>query len=162
MTTTQTPPLSPAPAPTACPICSGPAGRVVWRCAAWRVVHADSSAEEHFPAFYRLISNTHYTEWSDLPEPLRQEGMAILSCIEWCIRQHFQPHKMNLATLGNVVPHVHWHIIARYAWDSHFPAPVWAAPQRDANAAQVATLRAQLPTFEAALREALRPWADVA
>ena len=145
-----------------CPLCTGDAGRVVWQSAAWCVVHADSAAEEQFPAFYRLICHAHYVEWSDLPAPLQQEGMAILTCIETLMRQHFRPFKMNLASLGNVVPHVHWHIIARYAWDSHFPAPVWAAPQRDANAAQVATLRAQLPTFEAALREALRPWADVA
>ena len=87
-----------------CPLCAGVANRVVWHCAAWRVVHADSCAEEDFPAFYRLVSNAHHEEWTDLPEPLRQEGMAILACIETVLRQYLRPRKINLASLGNVVP----------------------------------------------------------
>ncbi|TNY02522.1 HIT family protein, partial [Escherichia coli] len=43
-----------------------------------------------------------------------------------------RPTKVNLASLGNVVPHLHWHIIARFDTDSHYPAPVWAAAQREA------------------------------
>ena len=154
------PPHIPKPAAD-CPMCSSVTGRVVWHCAAWRVVHADSSAEANFPAFYRLVSNAHYTEWSDLPEPLQHEGMALLTRIEQVMRKHFAPHKVNLASLGNVVPHLHWHIIARYEWDTHFPAPVWAAPQREADAARVAALHNLLPAFEADLIQTLRPWKDV-
>lgn len=144
-----------------CPMCAGVTGRVVWHSAAWRVVHADSAAEENFPVFYRLVSNAHYEEWSELPEPLRQEGMAILCRIETCMRQYFEPRKINLASLGNMVPHVHWHIIARYEWDTHFPNPVWGSPLRAADARQTAALRALLPEFEATLLKALRPWKDV-
>lgn len=154
------PPHIPKPAAD-CPMCSSVTGRVVWHCAAWRVVHADSSAEASFPAFYRLVSNAHYTEWSDLPEPLQHEGMTLLTRIEQVMRKHFAPHKVNLASLGNVVPHLHWHIIARYEWDTHFPAPVWAAPQREADAARVAALHNLLPVFEADLIQTLRPWKDV-
>ena len=113
-----------------CPLCAGVANRVVWHCAAWRVVHADSCAEEDFPAFYRLVSNAHHEEWTDLPEPLRQEGMAILACIETVLRQYLRPRKINLASLGNVVPHLHWHVIPRYTDDRHFPEPVWGQGQR--------------------------------
>lgn len=144
-----------------CPMCGSVTGRVVWHCAAWRVVHADSAAEANFPAFYRLVSNAHYTEWSDLPAPLQQEGMALLARIEQLMRKHFAPHKVNLASLGNVVPHLHWHIIARYEWDTHFPAPIWATPQREADAPRIAALRNLLPAFEADLIQALRPWKDV-
>jgi len=39
--------------------------------------------------------------------------------------------KMNLASLGNMTPHVHWHVVPRFADDRHFPNPIWAAPKRE-------------------------------
>jgi diadenosine tetraphosphate (Ap4A) HIT family hydrolase len=42
-----------------------------------------------------------------------------------------KPGKVNLASLGNQVPHLHWHVIPRYADDAHFPKPIWATPERD-------------------------------
>ena len=44
-----------------------------------------------------------------------------------------EPLKMNIASLGNMTPHLHWHVIARFADDLHYPQPVWGAPQRTAN-----------------------------
>jgi diadenosine tetraphosphate (Ap4A) HIT family hydrolase len=41
-----------------------------------------------------------------------------------------RPDKINLASLGNVVPHLHWHVIPRWRDDSHFPAPIWATAKR--------------------------------
>ncbi|MDO5652843.1 MAG: HIT family protein [Brachymonas sp.] len=154
-------PHTPPPAEPSCPLCTGVSGRVVWHCAAWRVVHADSPAENDFPVFYRLVSNAHYTEWTDVPDPLRLEGMDILACIETAMRQQFQPRKINLASLGNQAPHVHWHIIARFDWDSHFPNPVWGATLRNVDARHIEALREQLPAFEAALAKALLPFKDV-
>ena len=143
-----------------CPLCTSTGGRVIWRAAAWRIAHADSAEDADFPAFYRLICNAHYSEWTDLPEPLQQEGMALLACIETVMRQQLQPHKINLASLGNMVPHLHWHIVARYEWDTHFPGPIWATPRRAADAEKTAALRQQLPNFETALIQALHPWKD--
>jgi hypothetical protein len=56
------------------------------------------------------------------------------------VREVMQPLKVNVASLGNVVPHLHWHIIPRFEWDSHFPAPFWAAAQRAAPVDRVADL----------------------
>jgi diadenosine tetraphosphate (Ap4A) HIT family hydrolase len=39
---------------------------------------------------------------------------------------------MNLASLGNMTPHVHWHVIPRFEDDRHYPGPIWAAPKRAA------------------------------
>jgi len=50
-----------------------------------------------------------------------------------------------------MVPHLHWHIIPRYRWDSHFPEAIWAAPQRTADTARVAELADRLPALRAAL-----------
>lgn len=41
------------------------------------------------------------------------------------LRDAFQPHKLNVAALGNLVPQLHVHVIARYEHDPSWPAPVW-------------------------------------
>ena len=71
------------------------------------------------------------------------------------LRSLLAPTKVNLASLGNVVPHLHWHVIARFEGDSHFPAPVWAAAQRLGPADQEAAVHALLPALESALRALL-------
>jgi diadenosine tetraphosphate (Ap4A) HIT family hydrolase len=43
------------------------------------------------------------------------------------------PDKINLASLGNMTPHLHWHVIPRFKQDKHFPQPIWGVPQREGN-----------------------------
>ena len=118
-----------------------------------RVVHAD---EAGFPAFYRVIWAAHVAEFSDLSAAERQWCMDAVVAVEVALRGMLPaPRKINIATLGNMVPHLHWHVIARYSDDSHFPSPVWAAAQRERNAALEATLAGQLPAAEARMAAAL-------
>ena len=79
--------------------------------------------------------------------------------VEQALRQHLSPTKVNIAALGNMVPHLHWHVIARFDWDTHFPAPVWAAAQRPRPAEPEAALRALLPALEVQLQSQLAQWA---
>jgi diadenosine tetraphosphate (Ap4A) HIT family hydrolase len=72
--------------------------------------------------------------------------------VEALMREHLRPTKVNLASLGNVVPHLHWHVIARFDWDSHFPAPIWAEGQRPIDESRRASLQTQLPVLDAALQ----------
>ena len=141
-----------APAPTYCTLCDAEGGELVWRGERLRVIRAD---EAGFPAFYRVVWNAHVAEFSDLDLADRQHCMEAVTMVEQALRQHLQPTKINLAALGNMVPHLHWHVIARFDWDSHFPAPVWAAAQRERAAEQEDALRKRLPAMEAQLREAL-------
>jgi len=78
--------------------------------------------------------------------------------VEAAQREVMQPEKVNLATLGNMTPHVHWHVIPRFLDDRHFPSPVWAEPRRSADVASLAARRALLPQ----LREAVRRQLDAA
>ena len=135
-----------------CPLCDAEGGALVWRGEKLRVIRAD---EAGFPAFYRVVWNAHVAEFSDLSAADRILCMDVVAQVEQALRQHLQPTKINLAALGNMVPHLHWHVIARFGWDSHFPAPVWAAPQRERDADQEATLRGRLPAMDAQLRERL-------
>ncbi len=137
----------------ACPLCTTDGGALVWRGERVRVIRAD---ETGFPAFYRVVWNAHAAEFSDLSAPERVHCMEAVTAVEQALREHLAPAKVNLAALGNMVPHLHWHVIARFAWDSHFPAPVWAAAQRPSPADEEAALRARLPAAEAAMVAALQ------
>jgi len=126
---------------TDCVYCDGEGGRTVWRDARCRVVLAD----EPFTGFCRVIWNAHVREMTDLAVPDRDHLMGVVWAVEGALRARLSPDKMNLASLGNAVPHMHWHVIPRFAGDSHFPQPVWGPRQRDAAP------RALPPDFAAAL-----------
>ncbi|ART49253.1 HIT family protein [Acidovorax carolinensis] len=133
----------------ACPLCAEDGGALVRRGDRLRVIRAQ---EVGFPAFYRVVWNAHVAEFSDLTAAERAHCMEAVAVVEQALRQHLSPTKINLAALGNMVPHLHWHVIARFDWDSHFPAPVWAAAQRASSAAREAALQARLPALENGLR----------
>jgi diadenosine tetraphosphate (Ap4A) HIT family hydrolase len=141
-----------------CVLCDSDGGLVVARTPHFRVVRVvDGDEARCFPAFYRLIWTAHVAEFSDLSVTDRHACMDAVTEIERTLRSLLVPTKVNLATLGNVVPHLHWHVIARFDWDSHFPAPVWAAAQRDEvpSGAQ-ARLSVSLEALDAGVREALQ------
>ena len=112
---------------TTCELCRDAGGVVVARSARWRVVRV---VDDAFPAFYRVIWNAHAAEFTDLAPAERADCMDAVARVERALRDALAPTKVNLASLGNMVPHLHWHVIARFDWDSHFPGPVWAASQR--------------------------------
>jgi diadenosine tetraphosphate (Ap4A) HIT family hydrolase len=135
-----------------CPLCASAGGTLVWQGAHLRVIRAD---EAGFPAFYRVVWQGHVAEFSDLSSAERQHCMDAVVVVESALREFLQPTKINLAALGNVVPHLHWHVIARFQGDSHFPAPVWAAAVRDRVPALEEAVRARLPAMEHTLTERL-------
>lgn len=136
-----------------CPLCNSAGGILLLEKNGWRVIRAE---EENYPAFYRVISNSHVAEWSELSPTERAAGMELMLGVEEVLREQLQPRKINLASLGNVVPHLHWHIIARFDWDSHFPAPVWGPPLRPAPLAQLQALESRLAAVDAAIAQRLR------
>lgn len=132
----------------ACPLCADAAGRLVWQAADWRVVAVEGPEAERFPGFYRLIWNAHVAEFSDLTAAQRSGVMDAVALIEQVLREQLQPDKINLASLGNVVPHLHWHVIPRWRDDSHFPNPIWgqalrAVPARPVDAVALDAALAQ-------------------
>lgn len=138
----------------ACPLCEAPGGIPIWQ---GRDLHVVRAQEEGFPAFYRVIWAAHVAEFSDLSSYERTICMDTVATVEHVLRQQLvpTPTKINLAALGNMVPHLHWHVIARYDWDSHYPAPIWAESVRPRSLAQEAQLQAQLPDIDTFLVEAL-------
>ena len=110
-----------------CELCASDGGALLWRDELFRVVRP---AAEGYPAFVRVIVNRHVKEMTDLPE--RERLMRVVFACEAGLRKLYDPAKVNLASLGNVVPHLHWHVIARFADDAHFPDAIWAPARRAA------------------------------
>lgn len=135
-----------------CALCREDGGELVWRGRHLRVIRAD---EAGFPAFYRVVWNAHVAEFSDLNTAERIHCMQAVALVEQVLREQLAPAKVNLAALGNMVAHLHWHVIARFEWDSHFPSPVWAEPRRARVPAQEQAMMARLSDIRTALRERL-------
>jgi diadenosine tetraphosphate (Ap4A) HIT family hydrolase len=104
---------------------------VLWQNSLCRVVRVD---EPDYPGFVRVILARHAREMGDLSREERDALMSVVFDVESAVRETMQPDKMNLASLGNMTPHVHWHVVPRFADDRHFPNPIWAAPKRESRA----------------------------
>lgn len=113
-----------------CELCADPGGEVLWEDGLCRVVRVTDPAATEFPGFCRVVWQRHVSEMSDLSPSDAHRALDILLATERAIRRTVRPDKINLASLGNVVPHLHWHVIPRWRDDSHFPAPIWGGEQR--------------------------------
>jgi len=107
--------------------------------------------DPNYPGFARVIWNDHVKEMSDLNASERLLVNDAVYRVELALREVMKPAKVNVASLGNVVPHLHWHVIPRFTDDAHFPSPVWAAPVRQTLDAVLAERRALLPQLAAAI-----------
>lgn len=114
-------------APPGCELCSGAGGELLWRDDKCRVVLV---ADADYAGFCRVIWHTHVKEMTDLAEADRQHCMRVVLAVERAVRNVLSPHKINLASLGNMTPHVHWHIIPRNEGDAHFPNSIWGQKLR--------------------------------
>jgi diadenosine tetraphosphate (Ap4A) HIT family hydrolase len=135
-----------------CVFCREDGGELLWADDALRVVLAD---EPDFPGFCRVIWNAHIAEMSDLSDNEREKLMAAVNGVERAIRRVVAPAKVNLASLGNQVPHVHWHVIPRHSNDSRFPLPIWAPRQRTVSEAMLSQRRAKATLLREAVRAEL-------
>jgi diadenosine tetraphosphate (Ap4A) HIT family hydrolase len=131
-----------------CELCELAAASKVVANDKFSVILADDA---NYPGFARVIWNEHVREVSDLADADRLLLNDAVWKLEQAVREVMQPLKVNVASLGNVVPHLHWHVIPRYADDAHFPAPVWAAAVRATDADVLAQRRALIPQLADAI-----------
>jgi diadenosine tetraphosphate (Ap4A) HIT family hydrolase len=123
-----------------CDLCQHDGGIILVKNDIYRIVRV---VDPNYPAYLRVILNEHVREMTDLPRTTQSQlFLAVLAC-ERVLRDTVSAYKVNLASLGNLTPHVHWHIIARYPDDPHFPDATWAVAKRAAG------VRPELPSDEA-------------
>jgi diadenosine tetraphosphate (Ap4A) HIT family hydrolase len=141
-----------------CDLCSGDGGEVLFRNTKLRVV-AVSGAEAAYRGFCRVVWNSHVKELNDLSRDDRNALMEAVFQVESALIASLKPDKMNVASLGNLTPHLHWHIIPRFSGDPAFPKPIWAhtlAPKAESKPAEDATIRADDAIWKDAVRFALQ------
>jgi diadenosine tetraphosphate (Ap4A) HIT family hydrolase len=124
-----------------CELCDQPGGTLLWQNETCRVVLV---ADADYPGLCRVIWKQHVKEMTDLSAAERAHLMTTVFAVEAAIREVMRPDKINLASLGNMTPHLHWHVIPRYTHDKHFPQPIWGTAQREGTSALPSGWQARL------------------
>lgn len=138
-----------------CVLCSEPGGALIWQRDSLRVVLVD---EPDLPGYTRVIWQSHVAEMTELAEEDRQRVMQTVFLVEAVQRRVLQADKVNLASLGNMTPHLHWHVMPRWRADPWFPDSIWAtrSQRRDAQLTQWKQLREALVARQGEYTESLR------
>ena len=113
-----------------CPLCIPSTSTILWQDDFCRVVLLGGA---DYPAYCRVELLAHIKEMTDLAPNERARMMKTVFAVEQALRDIFQPDKINLASLGNKTPHLHWHVIPRFEQDKHFPNSHWAEALREEN-----------------------------
>ncbi|WP_353431858.1 HIT family protein [Polynucleobacter sp. MWH-UH23A] len=127
-------------------------GELIWRGDDCRVIMVN---DPDLPGFCRVIWNRHVPEMSDLTYGEREHIMSLVFAVEEVIREVMEPDKVNLAALGNMVPHIHWHVIPRYQDDDYFPGSPWSAKVRESSKSALESRRALAKKLPAIIRDAI-------
>src|SRR5215203_2853910 len=133
-----------------CELCRSDGGQVVLANEWLRVTLV---AEPDYPGYVRVIWKDHVREMTELADEDQQRLMKTVFAVESAQREVLSPTKMNLASLGNLTPHLHWHVIPRFADDLHFPQPVWGAPQRKPSDEVLEVRREQIARLREVIAE---------
>ncbi|MDP2153588.1 MAG: HIT family protein [Methylotenera sp.] len=113
-----------------CVLCAPTPHTILWQDDFCRVVLLD---DEDYPAYCRVELLAHVKEMTDLLPQDRARMMKVVFAVETALREALNPEKINLASLGNKTPHIHWHVIPRFEHDKHFPNSYWGEAMRESN-----------------------------
>lgn len=78
----------------------------------------------------KIFTKEKRKEFSECTPQEKEAIWSALDTIEKLLISYYAPEKINIASFGNMLPHVHWHIMARFKEDSCFPEPMWGNVQR--------------------------------
>ena len=115
---------------SACPLCKPDGELIVWQDDLCRVILVEDADHS---GYCRIIWKAHEAEMTDLSPGARAHLMHVVMATESALRSLMQPDKINLASMGNRVPHLHWHVIARFRDDAHFPDSIWSQRLRTSH-----------------------------
>jgi len=125
-------------------------GQLIWRGDDCRIILVN---DHDLPGFCRVIWNRHVAEMTELTYGERDHLMTLVFAVEEAVRHVMRPDKINIAALGNMVPHMHWHVIPRFRDDIFFPGSVWSGRLRETSEAVIAERRHRATELPQAIRE---------
>jgi diadenosine tetraphosphate (Ap4A) HIT family hydrolase len=85
--------------------------------------------DSRFPWLILIPMRQGITEVHQLQPGDQQLLIAESSLVSALLMDFFAPHKINIGALGNLVPQLHWHLVARSRNDPCWPGPVWGCGQ---------------------------------
>jgi diadenosine tetraphosphate (Ap4A) HIT family hydrolase len=97
-------------------------------------------AEKSEIPWVKVFTQREVKEFSQCTSIEKMEIFHAIDVLEQKMLAYFKPNKINIASFGNILPRVHWHVMARFEKDSYFPEPMWGKKQRQATL--------DLPSFE--------------
>lgn len=113
---------------SACDLCKTSPHTILWQDDFCRVVLLNDA---NYPAYCRVELLEHMKEMTDLAPHQRARMMKTVFAVELALREVTHADKINLASLGNKTPHMHWHVIPRFENDKHFPNSHWGEALRE-------------------------------
>ncbi|GFE62176.1 HIT family protein [Geobacter sp. AOG2] len=111
-----------------CPMCSRWESDADLRIAELDHSYVILNRDQFFPGYTLLFSKTHVTELFHLDRRVRSELTEEISRVAKALFDVFQPDKINYELLGNMVPHMHWHLVPRFTSEKAWPRPIWTEP----------------------------------
>lgn len=114
-----------------CSMCSRWIDEAELRVAEFEHSYAILNRDQFFPGYCLLFTKNHVTELFHLEKQVRGELMEEVSRLAGALDAVFAPTKINYELLGNMVPHMHWHVIPRFGHDPLWPRPIWAEPHQE-------------------------------
>lgn len=87
--------------------------------------------DQYFPGYTLLFTKKHATELFQLDRNVRTALMEEISSVAEALFSIYTPAKINYELLGNMVPHIHWHIVPRFTSEPLWPRPIWAEPHEE-------------------------------
>ncbi len=127
-------------------------GQLIWRGDDCRVILVH---DPDLPGFCRVIWNRHVAEMTDLTSGERDHMMTLVFAVEEAVRHVMHPDKVNVAALGNMVPHIHWHVIPRFKDDAFFPGSAWSSRIQETRNAVLEARRKKAQDLPAIIKAAI-------
>ena len=127
-------------------------GQLIWRGDDCRVILVN---DPDLPGFCRVIWNRHVAEMTDLSYGERDHLMTLVFAVEEAVRHVMHPDKVNIAALGNIVPHIHWHVIPRFKDDPFFPGSAWSKKTQETKASTLEVRRKKAQELPAAIKSVI-------
>jgi diadenosine tetraphosphate (Ap4A) HIT family hydrolase len=87
--------------------------------------------DQYFPGYCFLLSKEHVTELFHLTPEVRRDLIEEVNRAAKVLADLFKADKINYELLGNMVPHMHWHLVPRFVEDALWPRPIWSEPHAE-------------------------------
>jgi diadenosine tetraphosphate (Ap4A) HIT family hydrolase len=114
-----------------CPMCTRWQDEPELRIAEFEHCYVQLNRDQFFPGYVLLFSKDHVTELFHLAPSVRSALIEEVNRVAEALHQVYTPTKMNYELLGNMVPHMHWHLVPRFTDDPLWPRPIWSEPHQE-------------------------------